>query len=97
MKGKHDDHLRWPFKGTVTISLLDQLGDNQHHTRTIHLGISVNHADTVEKPESDKIRNEAGWGFPKFISLSKVESSTDHKQYLMNDTLYLKISATVTK
>ena len=48
MKGKHDDHLRWPFKGTVTISLLDQMGDNQHHTRTIHLETSVNHADTVE-------------------------------------------------
>ena len=67
------------------------------YCRTIHLETSVNHADTVEKSEYDKIRNEAGWGFPKFISLSEVESSTAHKQYLMNVTLYLKTSATVTK
>ena len=28
MKGENDDHLRWPYKGTITISLLNQLQDS---------------------------------------------------------------------
>ena len=43
MKGENDDHLRWPYKGTITISLLNQLQDSGHFTETIHLGNSVRH------------------------------------------------------
>ena len=95
MQGENDDYLKWPYKGTVAITLFNQLDDDQHVTRSLHLGYSVEHADIVQKPEFDAIRNDSGWGFSKFISLSEVESSTAHTQYLMNDTLYLKISANV--
>jgi len=94
MRGENDDHLRWPYKGTITISLLNQLRDSGHCTRTMHLEDSVTQVNVVKKPGSDQIRN-SGWGYPEFISLSAVESSTAHKQYLMNDTLYFKISTTV--
>ena len=93
MKGERDNHLRWPYKGNITITLLNQLEDSQHYTKTVHLGVSAEQAVSIK---SDKIRNETGYGYPEFISLSKVESSIAHKQYLMNDTLYFKISATVT-
>ena len=95
MQGENDDHLRWPYKGIVAITLLNQLEDSQHVTRSMRLGHCVEHAKAVQKPESDAIRNDDGWGYHEFFSLSKVESSTAHTQYLMNDTLYLKISATV--
>ena len=95
MQGENDDYLKWPYKGTVTITLFNQLDDDQHVTRSLHVGYSVEHAEIVKKPEFDAIRNDSGWGFSKFISLSEVESSTAHTQYLMNDTLYLKISADV--
>ena len=93
MQGENDDHLRWPYKGIVIITLLNQLEDDQHVTCSLHLGHSVEHAKTVKKPKTDRIRNATAWGYPEFISLSEVESSTAHTQYLMNDTLYLKISA----
>ena len=93
MRGENDDHLTWPYNGIITISLLNQLNDSEQHTRVLRLGNSMEHADAVKQPESDKIRNE-GWGYPEFISLSEVENCTVHKQYLMNDTLYFKISAT---
>ena len=54
-----------------------------------------NSANTVKKPDSNRIRNEIGYGYPEFISLTEVESSAAHKQYLMNDTLYFKINASV--
>ena len=31
MKGEHDDILKWPFRGEVTIQLLNQLEDQCHH------------------------------------------------------------------
>ena len=34
MKGEYDDQLRWPFKGDVTIQLLNQLGPECHHEQT---------------------------------------------------------------
>ena len=37
MKGKNDDNLPWPFTGEITITLLNQLEDENHHTRTISL------------------------------------------------------------
>ena len=92
MKGEHDNHLKWPYKGTVTIILLNQLEDTQHFTRSLYMG---NSADTVKRPDSDAIRNDIGYGYPEFLSLSEVESSTAHRRYLMNDTLYFKINAIV--
>ena len=30
MRGENDDHLPWPFTGTVTVELLNQLEDDSH-------------------------------------------------------------------
>lgn len=34
MRGEYDDTLRWPFRGDITIQLLNQLGDECHHEQT---------------------------------------------------------------
>ena len=95
MHGENDDHLIWPYEGTVTVTLLNQLEDSKHWTKILHLGKSAEHTTEVQKPESDKVRNDTGRGYPEFILLSEVESCTTNKQYLMNDTLYFKISVAV--
>ena len=35
MRGDNDDHLKWPFKGTIKVSLLNQLEDGQHYTKQV--------------------------------------------------------------
>ena len=35
MKGKFDDYLKWPFRGDITIQLINQLQDMNHHTAVI--------------------------------------------------------------
>ena len=35
MRGEFDDNLEWPFRGDVTVAMLNQLEDNYHNTRTI--------------------------------------------------------------
>ena len=32
MRGEFDSQLKWPFRGTVTIQLVNQLEDKEHHT-----------------------------------------------------------------
>ena len=35
MQGDNDDNPKWPFKGTIKVSLLNQLEDGQHHTMEV--------------------------------------------------------------
>ena len=32
MRGEFDSHLKWPFRGTITIHVVNQLEDKEHHT-----------------------------------------------------------------
>ena len=93
MRGENDNSLKWPYRGTIRITILNQLEDSDHFIRIIHLGDSVDHANIVKKPDLNEIRNDDCLGYREFISLSGIEQSTAHKQYLVNDTLYFKINA----
>jgi len=93
MRGKNDETLKWPFRGTVIVTLLNQLQDNQHVSKEIWSSNDAKPAEVVRKPLTTHIRNETGWGNDKFISITEAENFTDSKQYLMNDTLYFKVTA----
>ena len=43
MQGQNDDQLKWPYKGIVTVTLLNQLEDNQHITNSLYLGMMSMH------------------------------------------------------
>ena len=92
MKGENDDCLKWPFRRNINVTILNQIEDNQHFSIEIWKSTepSVNH---IRKPDS--FRNEAGWGFGNFLSLSEVEGSTNTKQFLVNDMLYFRVTVTV--
>ena len=92
--GKNDDHLKWPFKGTVYITLLNQMDDSEHFSKELVWSPSNVVPDEVAK-KPDAIAKNKGWGFEKFFLISEVEDFTTTKQYLMNDTLVFKISVSV--
>ena len=84
LEGRYDNQLQWPFLGTVTIELLNQLRDNKHHKRVI-----VHDA-------SHDLRVGGIRGHSKFLA----HSSLDHNpaantQYLLDDTLYFRVSVKV--
>ena len=35
MKSPFDEYLKWPFRGEITIQIVNQSGDNDHRERTI--------------------------------------------------------------
>ena len=94
MSGEYDDTLEWPFKGEVTVELLNQLEDKNHKKNPIQFDESTpleSSQRVVEKQYG------LGWGRPKFISHSELSlNSSLNCQYLKDDTLYFRVSVTVT-
>ena len=84
LKGVHDNQLQWPFMGRVKFELLNQLTDENHHNFEMQLDSTHN------------ILVDDFWGYPEFITNSELDlNSPKSTQYLMEDTLYFRVSMEV--
>ena len=91
MKGENDDSLTWPFSGTVTIELLNQLEDKNHYRKTVtFLGNEREICGRLIDVERGQ-----GYGHPQFISHSKLDYKRNNCQYLKDDTLVFRVSVKV--
>ena len=86
MRGVFDNHLKWPFQGHVTVSLLNWLEVNNHTTRTI----TFTHDESIgEVTDEERAR---GRGYSTFIAHSDLKyNSTKNSQYLKYDCLHFQI------
>ena len=86
IKGENDDHLPWPFTGTVVIELLNQLSDEMHHSASIEMSTDTRHRVL----DGDKAKN--GYGRPCYIAHSSLDcNAAKNCQYLKNDCLYFRL------
>jgi len=95
MKGENDDHLEWPFAGSVKIVVLNQTKDAEHYQKTCFTTNPSIPESSLAKPSADKLRNNSGWGLSTFISHAEINKCTAHKQYIMNNTVFLKVITNV--
>ena len=90
MRGDNDNNLKWPFKGTIKVSLLNQLVDGHHLTKQLW---SPNEA--VQMPSQRVTEGEIarfGHGHTKFISHQKLRNcGSKNKQFLKDDTLFFRV------
>ena len=83
MSGPFDDELRWPFRGAITVKLLDQEGEMDNHTGVIdYEGAPTEYSCQVTRGESNK-----SWGIADFISNEQLSP-----KFLKNDSLHFRIS-----
>lgn len=84
-KGEFDNQLKWPFRGSVTIQLLDQESDSEHYADciTYHDGTPKQVATRV----IDERRSSVPWGKVKFIAHADILP-----KFVKNDTLKFCIS-----
>ena len=83
-EGRYDDQLLWPFLGTVTVELLNQLEDKNHHRLVL-----------VHDAKYDT-RVGSSAGHSMFVPHSSLgHKPTTNTQYLLDDTLYFRVSVTV--
>lgn len=83
LPGEFDYKLKWPFRGTVVVDLLDQ-DDNEKVYSQVMDFTQANKEGCCKVTKGDF---GSGWGFPEFISQKKLSSN-----YLKDDTLYFKLS-----
>ena len=92
MKGKHDDELEFPFKGTITFKLMNQLEDKHHHQD------SYTHDGTEKCSErvTDQERADEAQGVQVFIPHSELGfNAAKNCQYLKDDCLVFHIYSKV--
>ena len=88
MRGEYDESLKWPFRGDITVQLLNQVGYcGGHHMLTIHL---TDHADDELQAVCGRVvsgeRSSVGWGYHNFSCHSNLVPN-----YLKDDCLKLCI------
>ena len=89
MRGENDDHLPWPFTGTVTVELLNQLKDDNHHSQKTTFPPDD---DEINQRVVNKERALRGYGHPCYIPHSNLGyNSAKHCQYLKDDCLYFRV------
>ena len=92
MKGEFDSHLKWPFKGEITVELVNQKEGGKNHERkpVEHTGSEKRDAYFQRVTEGE--RAERGWGFAEFISHADLYKPEKGKEYLLNDTLIFRVT-----
>ena len=86
MKGQHDDHLKWPFTGTIIIEVLNWLEDKGHHKQVF----SIDPNDGLVRVTKGEYGRD--FGFFKFIShASLLLDSFANTQYLYEDCICVRV------
>ena len=90
MRGDNDGNLKWPFKGTIKVSLLNQLEDRKHYTKELWSPDSDVSEDASKRVTG---RDRAlGIGQTRFISHQDLSYISDENvQFLNDDTLFLRV------
>lgn len=90
MRGEFDDQLKWPFRGIITVQLLDQEGGEDHWSQEVH--ITKRTPDEVADRVMNGERTEKGWGLFQYIPHARLLP-----KYLKNDRLCFQIGQIILK
>ena len=88
MEGSYDFNLKWPFRGQVTIQIVNQAGDHDHIEKIITYNDQTPD-DTAARVTSGE--RSAGWGV-QFLAHSDLEYNAAKKtQYLKDNQLIIHV------
>ena len=88
MKGENDQYLQWPFKGDITIRLLNWKEDKQHVEKIIQFNESIDIECRSRVIEGERA---PGWGLDLISHDNLHLDQENNRAYLHNDTLCIEI------
>ena len=93
MRGDNDINLKWPFKGTIKVSLLNQLEDGQHLTEQVCSPDAIISESVCERfTERERERAQSGIGIPRYTLHQDLDcQSVKNKQFLKDNTLFFRL------
>ena len=90
MQGPFDDGLTWPFRGDVTVHIVNKAGKKSHEEKIIPYTDQT--SDKAAGRVMDKERS-TGWGFSQFLPHSSLGyDAIRNTQHLRGDSLLIRIS-----
>ena len=90
MKGQFDDHLKWPFRGDITIQIVNQDGDHDHVEKTIPYNDKTPDANAGRV--TDNKVGASGWGKHKFLAHTDLGYNAARKtRYLKDDIIIVRV------
>ena len=96
MKGEFDSHLKWPFKGEVSVVLMNQVVGGRHlpfkPVDSALRGSRQEDYDYIFKRVTVTDRSLIGWGFEKFLSYANLYKPEMNVEFLKEDTLKFRIT-----
>ena len=88
MRGEYDDRLVWPFRGDITIQLLNQISDQEHYEDTFCFD---DETGSISHRVVSRVRASEGWGEPEFIRHAEVEAITATTRYIKDKCMKLRV------
>ena len=82
MQGPYDDHLKWPFRGEITVQIVNQTGDHSHIERTITYHDKTPNSSTGRVTNKERARE---WGKPEFLAHTALEYNSTKKTQFLKD------------
>ena len=90
MRGPFDDQLKWPFRGEVTIQIVNQAGDHSHFEETIYYNDKTKDI-SASRVTGNEVRS-SGWGYHTFIAHTDLAYNAAMKtQYLKDNTITVRV------
>lgn len=91
VQGEYDDELEWPFRGSITVQLLNQRSDRGHHQKTIKFTDET--PPTVSSRVKDAEMAKEGNGPTQFISHSDLSYNPERDtEYVRDDCIRIRVS-----
>ena len=92
VRGDFDNDVQWPYQGTLTIQLLNQLEDANHHTETLSATYSNDFVGLQRVTSGERAQRSCG-GMDAFISLTQLGHNADkNRQFLKDNQLKFRVS-----
>lgn len=89
MRGDFDSLLPWPFRQSITLTVLDQSGSRNHISCSF---TPDTNKESFRRPTAD---SNAALGFSRFISHTDLEGPRN-AVYIRDDTLFIKVKVDTT-
>ena len=90
MQGPFDDQLKWPFRGEVTIQIINQAADQSHVERTIVYNNELR--DNADCRVTGKDTRSVGWGYQRVLAHSDLNyNAAKNTQYLKDNIIIVRV------
>ena len=97
MRGEFDRLLQWPFRGVISVELVDQNGGGKNYSVDIVEEASHSERDYMDifsKVTKGERRRE-GWGLAEFISHKCLYKPKQGRKYIYNDSVHFKVAKVI--